>query len=103
MKLLSIREAAEMLDYTEKGLRKIVERSRAKAAGARTRGPTIKFFQTSKGAPIKFRPEWIEEFIDENTVDPSERLVPPDGRRKRAKERPKKTPLTERDRELLRV
>jgi hypothetical protein len=68
--LLGIREAAEVLGYTEKGLRKIVDRSRAKAQGARTRGPTIRFFQTSKGAPVKFRPEWIEEFIDDYTIDP---------------------------------
>ena len=103
MKLLSIREAAEMLDYTEKGLRKIVERSRSKAAGARTHGPTIKFFQTGKGAPIKFRPEWIEEFIGENTVDPSKEATSTDGQRKRKKVRPQGMHVSDRDRELLRV
>jgi len=76
MRLLGIREAAQMLGYTEKGLRKIVERSRAKANGARTRGPTIRYFQTCKGAPVKFKREWIEEFIDEYTVDPAPQKVP---------------------------
>ena len=71
MQLIGLREAARMLGYTEKGLRKIVARSRARVAGARTHGPTIKFFQTGKGASVKFLPEWIEEFIAENTVDPS--------------------------------
>jgi len=70
MKLLSLREAAEALGYTIKGLRKIVDRSRARANGVRTRGPTIRFFQTSRGAPVKFRPEWIEEFVDQCTIDP---------------------------------
>ncbi len=70
MGLLNIQAAADALGYKVKGLRKIVERSRAKANGARTRGPTIKFFQSTKGAPIMFRPEWIEKFIDDHTVDP---------------------------------
>jgi hypothetical protein len=76
MRLLSIREAARMLGCTEKGLRKIVERSRAKANGARTRGPTIRFFQTCKGAPLKFKPEWLNEFIDAYTVDPTPQKPP---------------------------
>lgn len=67
--MLSLQEAAEKLGYTTKGLRKIVDRSRAKANGAETRGPTITFFQTTKGAPVKFRPEWIDEFIEAHTVE----------------------------------
>lgn len=73
--LLSLGQAAEAIGYTVKGFRKIVDRSRAKSRGARTRGPTIKFFQTSKGAPIKFRPEWIEEFIDQHASDPDSPVV----------------------------
>ncbi len=53
MNLLSLKEAAEILGYTERGLRKIVERSKAKSNGVRTHGPTIKFFQTEPSAPIK--------------------------------------------------
>ena len=76
MRLLSLQEAADALGYTVKGLRKIVDRSRAKANGARTRGPTIRFFQSCKGAPIKFKPAWIEEFIDRYTVDSSPTAPP---------------------------
>lgn len=81
--MLSLEEAAEMLGYSVKGLRKIVLRSKAKAQGARTRGPTIKFLQAGKGSPIKFREEWIEEFIDQYTVDPTTAEVTPE-RRQRA-------------------
>jgi hypothetical protein len=70
MPLISLEDAARMLGYTAKGFRKIVDRSRAKAAGHRTHGPTIRFFQATKGAPIKFKPEWIEAFIAEHTFDP---------------------------------
>jgi hypothetical protein len=68
MKLLSLQEAAELLGYTTKGLRKIVDRSRVNANGAETRGPTITFFQTSKGAPVKFKQEWIDDFIQQHTI-----------------------------------
>jgi hypothetical protein len=70
MLLIGLEEAAKMLGYTAKGFRKIVDRSRAKVRGQRTSGPTIRFFQATKGAPIKFKPEWIEEFIAEHTFDP---------------------------------
>jgi len=69
-RLLSIQEAAEVLGYSVKGLRKIIDRSRAKANGARTRGPTIRFFQSCRGAPVRFKEEWIEEFIENCTIDP---------------------------------
>ncbi len=69
-RLITIQEAAEVLGYSVKGLRKIVDRSRAKANGARTRGPTIRFFQSCRGAPVRFKEEWIEEFIEHCTIDP---------------------------------
>jgi len=84
-----------------KGLRKIVERSKAKAGGARVRGPTICFFQTTKGAPVKFKTEWIEEFIDKHTVDP-EKGAPSSNGRKKKKRRPG-IEISQRDRELLKV
>jgi hypothetical protein len=71
MRLWTLQEAAEALGYSVKGLRKIVDRSRARARGLRTRGPTIKFFQAGERSPIKFKSEWIEEFIAGNTVDPT--------------------------------
>jgi hypothetical protein len=70
MRLLSLQEAAEALGYSVKGLRKIIDRSRARSRGLRTRGPTIKFFQAGGHSPIKFKPQWIEDFINGHTVDP---------------------------------
>lgn len=68
--LVGLEEAASMLGYTSIGLRKIVNRSRDKANGKTTGGPTIRFFQTCKSAPIKFRIEWIRDFIERYSVDP---------------------------------
>lgn len=102
MELIGLREAARILGYTEKGLRKIVGRSRARAAGARTHGPTIKFFQTGKGGLVKFRPEWIDEFVDQHTVDPSEPAKEPAARPRR-KRLGSKSALSQLDQQLLDV
>ena len=99
--LLSIQEAADALGYSVKGVRKIVDRSRAKARGVRIHGPTIRFFQTTRGAPVMFKEEWIEEFIDEHTVDP-EKGIPSSNGRKKKKRRPG-IETSQRDRELLKV
>jgi hypothetical protein len=80
MPLISLEEAARMLGYTAKGFRKIVDRSRAKAAGHRTHGPTIRFFQATKGASIKFKVEWIEAFVSEHTIDPKTETSRSNGR-----------------------
>lgn len=84
MKLISISEAAEILGYSVKGLRRIVERSRARCQGTRSPGPTIRFFQAGRGAPIKFRLEWIEEFIEEHTFHPDAAIVKPRQRKNQA-------------------
>ena len=102
MQLIGLREAARMLGYTEKGLRKIVERSRARAAGLRTHGPTIKFFQTGRGSPVKFRLEWIEEFVEGNTIDP-EQTIHARGPSPRKKRLNPKSAVTRIDQELLEV
>jgi hypothetical protein len=68
--MFDITEAAKRLGYSAKGLRKIVERSRAKANGAQTIGPTITFFQAGPRGAIRFRPEWLDSFVAENTIDP---------------------------------
>ena len=87
MKLLSLQEATDALGYTVKGLRKIVDRARARAHGAaRTRGPTIRFFQTVKRAPVKFKFEWLEEFIEQHTVDPEATQLATKTRTKRVKQ-----------------
>ena len=108
MTLLSIRQAAEMLGYTEKGIRRIVIRSRAKACGARTTGPTITFFQAGTRGAIRFRPEWIQQFIDENTVDPSAATAHPARSKKRQGRRaangaPANGTGKDRDLDLLRI
>lgn len=70
--MLSLKDAAAFLGYQgDDALREIVDRSRAKARGAATKGPTIKFFQPTKKSPIKFKREWLLEFIDEHTIDPT--------------------------------
>ena len=69
-RLLRLSEVARRLNYTERTLRRIVNRAKRRAKGEPVRGPVIRFMQAGKGAEIRFRPEWIEEFIRENTVDP---------------------------------
>lgn len=81
--MIDLIEAARQLGYSPKGLRKIVERSRAKANGKPTHGPTIKFFQAGPRGAIRFRPEWLDTFIDENTIDPhAARREPPKPRQR---------------------
>lgn len=87
--LLSIAEAARRLGYTVDGLRKIVDRSRSRRAGANTHGPTIKFFQASPHSSIKFRPEWIDEFIDQHTCDPSKGVTMPNATNRKPATKPK--------------
>lgn len=82
--LISLREAAALLGYKVDGLREIVDRSRRRASGAAVRGPFIKFVQAGKNGAVRFRPEWIEEFIEANTVDPTT----PTEQRRRVKPKP---------------
>jgi hypothetical protein len=83
---MSINEAAELLDYSVRGLRKVIDRSRRKLAGMPVRGPTIRFFQAHLKSPIEFKREWIEEFIRDHTHDPNRApasaVRPPQGRRR---------------------
>lgn len=67
--LLSLEEAATLLGYTTSGLRKIVNRTREGRQGA-----TIRFFQVGKG-PIKFKSEWIDDFIAANSFVPAPKRV----------------------------
>jgi hypothetical protein len=62
--LLSLEDAAKLLDYSMSGLRKIVNRTKVGAPG-----PKIKYFQVGTG-PIKFRRAWIDDFIEANTGGP---------------------------------
>jgi hypothetical protein len=70
-KLLRLKDAAERIGYSETGLRHIVDRTRRKSLGDAVSGPTIKFMQAGKNSTILFKQEWLDEFIDLHTVDPS--------------------------------
>lgn len=57
--MLTLREAALQLGITESGLRKVLRR----------RG--IRYFQDRPHSAIRFRQEWIDEYIEGHTVDPT--------------------------------
>jgi excisionase family DNA binding protein len=56
--MLSLNEAAAVLGCSPSGLRKLVQRR------------AIRFFQLAKHSRIKFRREWLDEFIDAHSVVP---------------------------------
>jgi hypothetical protein len=62
--LIPLSEAAAILGYSTSGLRKLVARG------------DVRFFQARPHAPLKFKPEWLEEFIDRGS-QPSEPAVRP--------------------------
>ncbi|MBI3465036.1 MAG: hypothetical protein HY000_18570 [Planctomycetes bacterium] len=70
--VLTLNEAAQKLNISPWTLREIVERSRDALQSKRPRGPTIQFAQSSRTAPIMFRPEWLQDFIERHTFDPSQ-------------------------------
>lgn len=74
--LIGLNQAARILGYSPSGLRRIVEATRRRTAGRSVTGPTIKFFQPGPRGEIKFSPQWIKEFIAENTVDPAAKPRP---------------------------
>ena len=51
-------------------MRKLIERSKRRLQGYPVKGPTIRFFQPSPGDEIKFRLEWLDDYIDACTHDP---------------------------------
>jgi excisionase family DNA binding protein len=75
--LLSLRESAKYLGYDAAGLRKIVSQKR------------IRFVQNGRG-PIKFRREWLDEFIAANCGGPQDVKRAPV--QKRSKPRPNAEP-----------
>ncbi len=58
------------LGYSLSGMRKLIERSKRRLQGYPVKGPTLRFFQANPGDEIKFRPEWLEDYIDACTHDP---------------------------------
>lgn len=53
--MMSIQQAAEYLGYSVSGLRKLV------------RLGVIRYFQAREGAALRFRQEWLDDFIEANT------------------------------------
>lgn len=64
--LINLADAAARLGYSSWGLRKIVTRSKKREAAGLP--PLIKSFQLARRGPIKFRPEWLDEFIAANST-----------------------------------
>jgi len=58
--LVSLNDAAKILNYSVSGLRKLVTRR------------AIKFYQRTPHAPIKFKREWLDEFVADGTSGPGD-------------------------------
>lgn len=56
--LISLSDAAQLLGYSTSGLRKLVRRR------------AIRFFQLRPHSPIKFRREWLDEFVAAHCAEP---------------------------------
>ena len=74
--VLNLKQAAEYLGYSQDGLRKIIHRTRRARSGRPVNGPTIEFSQPGKGACIRFRREWLDDFIDRQRLIPASPVVP---------------------------
>lgn len=68
-RLVDLKEAAAQLGYEPSGLYEIVKRTKAGKTGAQ-----IQFFQIGTG-PIKFKQEWLDEFVRANSIEPGQ-IVP---------------------------
>jgi excisionase family DNA binding protein len=63
--MLHIGDVAKRLGCTESGVRKLVARGE------------IRHFQHRKRGRLKFKPEWVDEFIARYTSDPKGEQPPP--------------------------
>ena len=68
--LLSVKQGAMRLGYSLSGMRKLIEKSKRRLQGYPVKGPTIRFFQPNLGDEIKFRSEWLEDYINACTHEP---------------------------------
>jgi excisionase family DNA binding protein len=57
--MLSLKEAAAMLGCTESGLRKLVAKNE------------IRYFQHGHGGRIRFKAEWIDDFVEKFSSAPN--------------------------------
>jgi hypothetical protein len=72
---LTLPEGATYLGLSPSGLRKIVDASRLKQQGADVRRPTIKYVQFGKDAAIRFKREWLNDFLVSHTIDPATQVT----------------------------
>lgn len=56
--MLTLKEAAEVLGCSPSGLRKLIRQG------------AIRYFQIGKHSTIRFRREWLDDFIDLHSVIP---------------------------------
>ena len=63
--LIPISEAAALLGYSVSGLRKLVRRRE------------IQYFQARPHSPIKFKMEWLSDFVAAGSVQPGEAIEAP--------------------------
>lgn len=56
--LIPLSRAAKLLGYSTSGLRKLVSRR------------AIQYFQVQPHSPIKFKREWLDDFINAGSVEP---------------------------------
>ncbi len=76
--LLALTEAAEYLGMTPHGLRKLVKRG------------GIAYFQHGQRGRLKFKPEWLDQFIDNSTHKPRQ-FTPKPGRQPKRPAKPMPT------------
>jgi hypothetical protein len=74
--MLNLEQAAAVLGCSESGLRKIVRRRE------------IHFFQARKHSPLKFKPEWLAEYIDRHDTPPDESSEAPAARQRQPRPAP---------------
>jgi hypothetical protein len=82
--MLNTEQAAHYLGVSMRSLQRIVARSKRRAAGLPVDGPVITYAQLGDHGAIRFKPEWLEEFIRRSTVIPQAKpLITPIGGHKR--------------------
>jgi hypothetical protein len=66
--MLNIKEAARWMGLSVRSLRRNVDRS--KRRGGPVDGLTIKYVQIGDRGPIRFKPEWLAQFVNDHAVNP---------------------------------
>lgn len=85
--LMSFEDALDYLKMSDRSLRDIVQRSKEKLKDKCVAGPTICFFQIHAKGAIKFRREWLDDFIRRYTHNPhAVARRPPEVRRSKTHE-----------------